>query len=269
MFEAYGAEDKLMASFQRFHNKFLESYTLPSLQKALDKDKEIVIGRARIGELIDQVIQKHGTPKIKDYPRSVVFLLVAKRSKRGQKSNGFFLNSIDTRTLYIGKVVSKVNDVTFDFAFQNLMRHEFQHLLLHMYSGEPSAKYNTKDIGKTHYYYNEGEMQSFCTNIAYEALDDLKTFYNFATRKWSGERLLQCVENNKIPSRRKILVDFYLKPSIERFFDASKIGPELEDLRKKYLYYSTLNFKTLLDKYLDELTHEADQRLGAAAITLP
>lgn len=264
MFNTYGVEDLLMASFQRHYENLLKS-DLKKHQKMLDNGSVVTVGKMRIGNLLSQIVKEHGAPQNKNYPKMVEFGLVSPNSPKVGKENMYAYFNIGelTGNLYIVKVAKKIQDVKFDDEFKTALQHELQHLISDIYN--PYGLGGTSKTGTIEYYSLAHEIQAFCAGIARKAFNSWKEIFEYALLKWKWkpEKVLTIIQNWKTSSSLSNLVNTFLLSAFRDFdISRSKIISSNQDLKKKYLYYSIRNFEMLLTRYLNDLETKTKAQLN-------
>jgi len=264
MFNTYGMEDLLLASFQRHHIKFLRNNG-KIYQKKLNKGEIVEIGKMRIGNLLDKIVKEHGNPPTNNYPKLVSFCLVSPNSRTvGKKQwSAYFTRGEFSGTLFIVKVVENIQDLKFDDTFKSTLQHELQHLIANMY--KPHGISGEYDVGTQEYYAAPHEAQAFCANIARYAFNSWKDTFEFSLGifKWNPEKVLKQIQGLRKSNSLSSLVNVFLLPSLRDFDnDKNNIISSNPDLKKKYLYYSYKNFELLVTQYLNDLETKAKAEIG-------
>lgn len=263
MFETYGMETMLADAFKKYYAKLVEDNVseavITNLQNDLEAGMLIPVGTMKIGNFIKQIVDRHGAPLKKDYPKTVTFVLLHPESQyvKGRKGQAIFLRDPFNSNLYIGKVANDITNVVFSNEFETTMQHEFQHLLSDMYNKnifDKTKSPNSAIAGTIEYYSNPQETQAFCAEIAKEAFNRWRNLIEFRIAKWTPERII-----NNIPSWRS---DKDINNNVKlmllsafRDFDKKKKGmiSSNNDLKNKYLQTSYRNFIYFINKYLNDL----------------
>lgn len=273
MFDTYGMEDKIFNSFKRHHKSFLREGPafLQEARNQLSFGKLVRVGSMRIGPLLDKIVEKHGPPLKKDYPRTVTFALVSPNSSyiKKQDMNAFFSQGPETGTLYIVKVTEAIDDLdTDDYNLRATFHHELQHLIKNMYASNvfPKTK-EEKEIGSISYYSRQTEMQAFCAGIARKAVNAWIDVAESAMKKWTPDKLLLKISEWREPATFHNLFNLFVMNSFAgafKYFDDArdnKISTNPE-LKKQYLYYTFRNVETILNRYLDQLEEKVIGQLN-------
>lgn len=276
MFDTYGMEDLLFNAFVKYHKDFLkDSFAAQTGRRYLNEGKLIRIGTMRIGELLDDIVERHGPPTKKNYPRTVTFALVSPYSSyvKGEEISAFFSQSLKTRVLYIVKVTDSIDDIKSDDYLKTTFLHELQHLIRNMYSNDvlPSEKSNRSKTGTLDYYHKQSEIQSFCAILARRAVKAWIDVNEYGSREWTPEKILSKIQEWKQPNTLYNLFNLFVLNSFAgafKNFDEARDNVISSDpeLKKKYLYYTFRNVEVILNRYLDELEAKTMDKLSLGNI---
>jgi len=256
MFNTYGMEDLLFTTFQRHYKNAMER-SPSGIQFLLDRGEIVKIGGMRIGNLLEKIIEIHGEPKKKQYPKIVTFCLASPNSEHlsGEKMNAFFTQY--NNDLYIIKVVESITDVKFDDRLKTTLQHELQHLISNLYDPKGIFERGEAETGTNEYYALRHEVQSFCAGIARNAFNSWKEVWEFALRNWSPEKILRQIHVWRTPKGLSNLVDMFLLTAFRDFDNIRKNHiSSNQGLKRTYLYYSYRNFELLLTQYLNDLENK-------------
>jgi len=273
MFDTYGMEDLLFKSFERHYRNFLKG-DFPFLQNArwqLGLGKLVRVGSMRIGPLLDHLVEKHGPPLKKNYPRTVTFAMVSPKSPyvKKQTITAFFSQGPFTGNLYIVIVTDSIDNLeTDDTSLKSTFHHELQHLVKNMYDTSvfPSTE-KEKEVGSLSYYSRQTEIQAFCAGIARKAVADWIFVAESAMKKWSPEKILLKISEWREPETFQNLFNLFVMNSFAgafKYFDEArdkKISTNSE-LKKQYLYYTFRNVELILNRYLDNLEQKVVNTLN-------
>jgi hypothetical protein len=270
MFDTYGMEDILFDAFKRHHQ--IASKNSWSFNQMLRGGQAVQLGKMRIGHLLDKIIEKHGPPLTKDYPRTVIFGIIPHNHKwaKGQDARAFFWQD-KKGNLYILRVADALQYIEFDDSLKRTLQHEFQHLLLHMYNPNAIQEGGKEALqsGTLAYYSKAMEIQALCAGLARSAFKAWTDMTEYGFRKWTPEHIL-----SKIPEWRNS-IDHYFKIFVLnsfmgafKQFDESrdKIISQNPELKRKYLDYTYRNFVSMCNRYLDELTVKMQEKQLSEAL---
>jgi hypothetical protein len=259
MFDTYGLEDSLINLFYRHYKEFLKNNKskLYIAQRKLDKGEIIKIGVIRTGEFINKIIEKHGFPLNKDYPKSITFIIASPYSSKFQSLGGAF--TVDkNNTLYVAITTKDIKSLQFNENVKNTIRHEFQHFIRYLY--ERSSIFNPSKV--KHYYSIEyfnipREIQANCYTIALNAFNSWKEIAEYYLKNKNRDKIIKQINMWKDPKNLSGIITFYLLNSFRNFDNSyDNVISENEETKKKYLYYSYRNFELLFRKYIEDLENK-------------
>lgn len=265
MFDTYGMEDALLEGFKRHHQNFLRmnNKEIDYQNRLLAGGKSIAIGTMRIGDLLKQVIEKHGTPPYKDNPNLVTFLLVHPKNHfvKEKPMAAFFWRNQSSNRIFIAKVVNDVRDPdSNDKDMKYILHHELQHLVRRMYHREVGKE--KAEVATPEYYVRQNEMQAFCAGLARTAVKGWANTVEYLLPKWTPEKILEKVSEWRQPKNVYNAFNVFVMNSFMgafKTFDDNRKGLISSDpeLKKKYLYFTFRDFETIMNRYLDELETKA------------
>lgn len=264
MFDTYGMEDILLKEFKSHYNNFLNTHDSGKTQEILNNGRIVGIGTMPIEDLLQKIINQHGEPIKKNYPKEVTFCLISRKNKKikGQNIGAFFTQGQQTGRLFIVKVVDNVKTDFDDEKLRSTFFHELQHLFKNMYDNSVFSDENKPEVGSKKYYSKQSELQSFCAVLARNALNDWKNLWDIALLDKSPDKIMAKIPFWRSSQNLSNMVSVFLLPSYRDFATYNEAINSNPELKKKYLYFSIRNLETMLNRYLDELEAETRKKLS-------
>jgi len=256
MFETFGLEDKVLASFQRHHSDFVREYIVAKsdVKKQFKKDKSFFLGSLNILDSLKPIFERHGKPHTKVIPKRLDFYITHTSQAVGKLSggevSGYFSN--DGSRYLIAKMTSDPFVLDSEGNLNITIAHEVQHFIKSLYAGNHPHSAAEKEGLIEGYYEKPEEIQAYALTIAKNAVNLLKEMYAIRIDNKGAEfasRILYKMEQTQNDMART-----YLARSVLKFFTSreEKYGGKFNDeVKKRYYKAAWHNFMVLFSQFID------------------